>query len=651
MRPRVRVRSWFLGVTSALLATVTCTAHEKSAPENPGEKALDPADALLVSQQEQARKAWEDTAVPFIKTYCNACHSAQKRKGNITFQYAMKGPGSVDFRRLWQNAVANVQAGDMPPETADKQPSAEERAAFVKAITSLKYLSSRDPGTFVPRRLNRTEYGNTLHALLDIPASIISDLPEEVLGEGYLNSLSPSLMEQYLSITNAALKQACAPEGGRPTPALQRLFGDALTDPALSEEKTRNAITRLAKEAYRRPASPEEVDVLMRAYTLGRQKQLSPAASLQLALKAALLSPQFFFITPRSETEPKERIVPLDDHHLASRLSYFLWASPPDAELIALADAGKLNRPEALQAQLKRMIEDPRSRALFDGFASQWLGLNKLAEKTFDAQKFPGITPGLRAAMREEVRLLFEEILRENQSIRKFIQNDHTFLNQSLAALYGMENAIQGDAMRRVNLPSPNRGGILTMPGILASTSLPNRTSPVIRGVWVLEQILGEHVPPPPPNVPALEKQNQNQVAHLTLRQRTEMHRSNPVCANCHKILDPIGFGLENFDAIGRWRTQDESGAPIDPVGELPDGRRFTEPHELKEILAARLPEITRNLTAKMLAYALCRTLEGYDEIIVDGIAERVAADGYKMQTLVREIITSYPFTHRRTQP
>jgi hypothetical protein len=202
--------------------------------------------------------------------------------------------------------------------------------------------------------------------------------------------------------------------------------------------------------------------------------------------------------------------------------------------------------------------------------------------------------------------------------------------------------------MRKVQLTDANRGGILGMPGVLATTSFPNRTSPVKRGVWVLEQVLGDHVPPPPPNVPALEKQDHEKVANLTLRQRTELHRTDPVCANCHKVLDPIGFGLENFDAIGRWRNSDDGGGAIDATGELPGGKRFSTPKELKAIIAARQADLARNLTEKLMAYALCRQLEGYDEIVVDRLMENIAKDGYRMQTLIAEIVTSYPFTQRR---
>jgi hypothetical protein len=285
---------------------------------------------------------------------------------------------------------------------------------------------------------------------------------------------------------------------------------------------------------------------------------------------------------------------------------------------------------------------------LFDGFGAQWLGLGGLGEKTFDAAKFPQMTPAVRAAMYDEARLFFESIVRENRSLVSFVNGDYTFLNETLAPFYGLERSVKGSEMRRVKLADRNRGGVLAMPGVLAVTSMPERTSAVKRGVWVLEQVLGQKVPPAPPNVPPLEKQDEKKVANLTLRQRTELHRTDSACANCHKILDPIGFGLENFDAIGRWRDRDDSGAPIDAAGELPGGKRFATPQELKDIIGARHDELARNLTQKLLAYALCRQVEGYDEIVVDRLVETIARDDYRMQSLITEIVTSYPFLNRR---
>jgi Protein of unknown function (DUF1588)/Protein of unknown function (DUF1585)/Protein of unknown function (DUF1592) len=256
----------------------------------------------------------------------------------------------------------------------------------------------------------------------------------------------------------------------------------------------------------------------------------------------------------------------------------------------------------------------------------------------------------MRSAMYEEARLFFESIVRENRSVVNFVDADYTFLNGTLAELYGLDKKVTGTRWRKVKLTDTNRGGILGMPGILAVTSFPTRTSPVKRGVWVLEQVLGEHVQPPPPDIPALEKQEQKAIENLTLRERTELHTKEAACANCHKVLDPIGFGLENFDAIGRWRDADDTGGAIDAAGELPGGKRFSTPKELKAILADREADLARNLAEKLLAYALCRQLEGYDEIVVDQLVATIAKDGYRMQSLITEIVTSYPFTHRRVR-
>ena len=246
-------------------------------------------------------------------------------------------------------------------------------------------------------------------------------------------------------------------------------------------------------------------------------------------LKAVLVSPQFLFITPAEEVAPDVGIVPLDDYQLASRVSYLLWATMPDDELMALADsAGKLHEPLVLKAQVTRLLMDPRSRALFDGFGAQWLGLGDLHERTFDPDRFPQMTAEMRSAMYDEVRLLFESIVRENRSVAGFIDCDYTFLNENLATIYGLQKTITGPKMRKVQLSDANRGGILGMPGVLAATSFPNRTSPVKRGVWVLEQVLGDHVPSAPPDVPALEIQDEETVATLTLRERTELHRDEP---------------------------------------------------------------------------------------------------------------------------
>jgi hypothetical protein len=628
-----------LGVLSFSLSfsSGTCTAQSA-------------VDEALEGHREEAQTFFREQVTPFIKTYCLECHQNRRpTEAGLSFTPALRSPGHAAFSEKWKKSAARVKAHDMPPEGLE-QPTDEERQMFITWLDKVKYLSPKDPGPFVIRRLTKTEYGNTLRDLFGVDPKIADSLPDEVAGEGYLNSLSPLQLEQYLSIAEEVLDQVFPDDGASPTKQQRRLFGQPPTSIDQAHMTARDVAQSLAKQAYRRPPSDSEVDVLVNVYGLGRENELSHSAALRLMVKAILVSPQFLFITPADEFDTAAKIVPLDDYQLASRLSYLLWATMPDEELMALADAGELHEPSVLKSQVKRMLMDPRARALFDGFGAQWLGLGDLNSKPFDPSKFPEMTNEMRSAMYDEVRLFFENLVRENGSVARFIDSDYTFLNEKLATLYGLDETIRGPKMRKVQLADENRGGILGMPAVLAATSFPNRTSPVNRGVWVLEQVLGDRVPPAPPNVPALEKQDQQSVADLTLRERTELHRSDPVCANCHRLLDPIGFGLENFDAIGRWRNQDENGQPIDASGELPGGIHFSSPRELKTMIAGRLDDFSRNLVEKLLAYALCRKLEGYDEIVVDKLMGKIADDGYRMQTLVTTVVTSYPFTHRRTE-
>ena len=607
-------------------------------------------DGEFSALQADAKKTFRDQVTPFVRTYCLNCHGNRKSKGGVNFEPALKAPGNAAFSQRWKQALANVKAHDMPPEDTEKQPTDAERQTFLNWIGQIKFLSPKDPGPFVIRRLTKAEYGNTLHDLFGVDPAVARGLPDEVFGEGYLNTLSPLQSEQYLEIANEVLARILAPDGAPPTPVQQRLFGETPAPAADARAAARKVARSLSREAYRRPPTEAELDVLVGVFDLGRDNHLAYPAALGLMLKAVLVSPQFLFITPATESAPGRTILPLDDYQLASRLSYLLWATLPDAELAGLANRGTLHEPAILQAQVRRLLQDPRSRALFDGFGAQWLGVGELAGKAFDPVKFPQMTGEMRSAMYDEARLFFDSIVRENRNLVSFVDSDYTFLNGTLAKIYGLEKSVTGPTMRRVQLNDANRGGILGMPGILATTSFPHRTSAVKRGVWVLEQVLGEHVPPAPPNIPALEKQDNKQVANLTLRQRTELHRTDSVCANCHKTLDPIGFGLENFDAIGRWRDQDDAGGAIDAAGELPGGKRFSSPKELKVIIAAKQAELARNLTMKLLAYALCRQLEGYDEIVVDRLVETIAKDGFGMQDLITAIVTSYPFTQRRVQ-
>ena len=602
----------------------------------------------LPEHKAEAEKYFRKRVAPFIKNYCLECHQNRRpTEAGLSFNPALDTPGHPAFSEKWKKAAARVKAHDMPPEGLD-QPTDEERQMFLEWLKKVKYLSPKDPGPFVIRRLTKTEYGNTLHDLFGVDPSVVAGLPDEVSGAGYLNSLSPLQLEQYLSIAENVLNQVFATEDAPPTPRQQQLLGKIPANEKDNRATAEQVAVTLAKKVYRRPASAAEIKVLLDVFDLGQQNKLSYQASLRLMLKAMLVSPQFLFITPVERAAAEAEIVPLDDYQLASRLSYLLWGTMPDQELMAVAAAGQLHDRPTLSAQVKRMLADPRSRALFDGFGAQWLGLSDLKNRTFDPAKFPQMSAKMRLAMYDEVRLFFESVVRENGSVAGFVDSDYTFLNQDLARIYRLDQEVRGIDMRRVKLADRNRGGILGMPGVLAATSFPDRTSPVIRGVWVLERMLGEQVPSAPPDVPELAKQDQQSIAQLTLRERTELHRTDAVCANCHRLLDPIGFGLENYDAIGRWRDRDENGQAIDSTGELPDGSRFSNPQELKAMIGGRLDDFSRNLVEKLLAYALCRKLEGYDEIVVDELMKGIAEDDYRMQTLILAVVTSYPFTHQR---
>ena len=593
-----------------------------------------------------AQKVFKEKVGPFVNKYCTRCHGSRAKAG-INLQSALKNPGGESASLHWKKAVANVKVHEMPPEDASKKPTDEERRQFAEWVGKIKYLAPRDPGRFVIRRLTKTEYANTLRDLYGVDPSIADTLPAEVEGEGFLNSISPLQSELFLGIANKVIDQIIAPEGQAPTAVQKRLFGE--TPKGTDLRKAARGVARtLARDAYRRPPTDAELDVLIDVYDLARNNDLNHMAALGLMLKAVLVSPQFLFITPAGEPESKDAIVLLDDFQLASRLSYLLWSAPPDAELAALADKGELHKPEVLRTQVERLLKDARSRALFDGFGAQWLRVNELDGQVFDPKTFPQMTPALRTAMMDEARLFFESIVSENQSVVRFVSSDYTFVNEPLAKVYGLEQSVRGPKMRRVKLTNPNRGGILSMPATLATTSFPNRTSPVLRGVWVLERILGERVPPPPADIPELEEQDHKKIEGLTLRQRTELHQSEATCRNCHKILDPIGFGLENFDAIGRWREKNDQGLAIDSAGKLPDGKEFSTPAELKRLLAKREADLARNLTERLMAYALGRQLEGYDDVVIDQLMVKIAEDNYRVRTIITEVITSYLFTHRR---
>ena len=416
-------------------------------------------------------------------------------------------------------------------------------------------------------------------------------------------------------------------------------------DPNTGQQCVRETLSRLARRAYRRPVSRNDVDALVGFVEQARGEGRSVEQGLQLAIQAMLVSPHFLF---RIERDPNPvdpaGIHRISDIELASRLSYFLWSSMPDEELLGLAEAGRLGNPAVLDAQVKRMLADDKSAALAANFAGQWLETRNLGSVTPDPDKFPTWDAGLREAMKTETRLFFEAMLRENRPMTDFLDARFTFLNERLAKHYGIRG-VKGPEFRRVELDTEQRGGVLGQAAVLTVTSYPTRTSPVLRGKYVLEAILGTPPPPPPADVPALDEAKIGSSG--TLRRQLEQHRANPACAVCHDRMDTLGFGLENYDAIGRWRERD-GDFPIDSGGILPDGKSFSGPAEMRRILKQDVRGFTRAVTEKMLIYALGRGLESYDRRALAEISGKLEAAAYPFQSLVYEVVRSFPFQMRR---
>ncbi len=430
-------------------------------------------------------------------------------------------------------------------------------------------------------------------------------------------------------------------------PSHRRVFATPIPsglEPAAERDLAARNLRALASRAFRRPATDAETERLASIYAAARADGDTIERAMRGAVTAMLVSPSFLFLVEADP--PAGEVRRLSDHELAARLSFFLWSSLPDDELAAAADRGEVHTDEQLVAQARRMLRDDKARALVDNFAGQWLQLRSLASFSPDRGRFPGFDDALRTAMRRETEEFFRGIVREDRSILEFLDADSTFVDERLAKHYGIEG-VSGPEFRRVAVDRRQRGGLLGQASILAVTSNPTRTSPVKRGRWVLENLLAAPPPAAPPNVPELPASGE--ALKGTLRQRMEEHRSNPSCAACHKLMDPIGFGLENFDAVGAWRSEEE-GAPIDPSGELPDGRTFAGPAELRAILLSRAGEFRRCFAEKLLVYALGRGLEYYDACAVERIASATEAAGDRFSAVVEQIVTSPAFRERESE-
>ncbi len=439
--------------------------------------------------------------------------------------------------------------------------------------------------------------------------------------------------------------------GAGDTPSRRRIFTCRPAPGGQAERAcAEDILTTLARRAYRRPPTRADLDTLLDFHADGSAAG-GFEAGIEMALRRLLVSPEFLF---RIERDPEAAAAASDagyhvtDLELASRLSFFLWSSLPDDELLAVAGDGRLREPGVLEQQVRRMLADPRAASLVTNFAAQWLYLRNLPAVSPDFIVFPDFDETLRRALRRETELFFDSIIREDRSVLDLLSADYTFVNERLAKHYGIPN-VYGSHFRRIALPAGSpRGGLLGQGSILAVTSYATRTSPVVRGKWILENLLGTPPPPPPANVPPLSEEGSDAV--LSMRERMVQHRRNPVCASCHAIMDPVGLSLENFDAIGRWRERTDGFEPLDVTGTFPDGTTFAGAGGLRDTLLDRSDQFVRTLAGKLLTYGLGRAVEHYDMPAVRAIEREAAADDYRFSALILGVVKSTPFQMRRAQ-
>jgi hypothetical protein len=472
-------------------------------------------------------------------------------------------------------------------------------------------------------------------------------MKDTVLREGIIERIRDDNVQTYFEgVSTVTVAGPFNVQGPGDTATRDKIFICKPTGPADEEACAQRVLSNLAHRAYRRPVTADDLPQLMTLYRQGTQNG-GFEAGIRLAMQKILVSPDFIF---RAEVDPPNAqagtVYKISDIELASRLSFFLWSSIPDEELLSLAESGRLKEPAVVEAQVKRMLADPRSAALVKNFAGQWLFLRNIERIAPDSTSFPYFDENLRHALQRETEMLIESQIREDRGVAEMLTTDYTFLNERLAEHYGVKG-IYGSEFRRVKLEDPNRHGLLGQASILTVTSYPNRTAPTIRGKWVLEQLLGTPPPPPPPNVPSLKEDASTQ--KMTMRQRMELHRANPVCAACHRQMDPLGFALENFDGLGSWRVETAPGSgPIDTSGSLPDGTNFNGPAGLRETLLKKKDAFVETFTERLLTYALGRGVEEYDFAALRKVTRDAAKDNQKWSSIILGIVNSTPFQMRR---
>lgn len=594
--------------------------------------------------------SWDRNISGLFKKYCYRCHREEEQSGSVDLARDVDLHMLLDHRENWEKASVVLKGSEMPP-SEERQPSEEERALLVqfleKTLDNLDCMSANDPGKPILRRLNRVEYDNCVEDLTGLRLKLADGFVPDGTGYGFDNlaealSFSPVQIEQYHDAAKTIVDAIRDSKKSRPE-LYERMFGKrVLADEEAAE--ARKAITSFASRAFRRPAEKGYVDKLMAIYAKALSNQEPHESAQEYLIRGVLISPQF--LTRIEKNRPGiTDAYPVDDYELASRLSFFLWSSSPDEVLLQLAESGSLSQPQVLAEQTARLLSDPRSVAMVDNFFGQWLSLKEVETHQPDAVTFPEFNELLRHSMKEEVRRSLLELVQMDRSVTALIDADYTYLDERMARHYSIEG-LNGEEFTRVALTDRRRGGILTSAAFLMSQADPARTNVPRRGNFVAGRILGAPPPPPPPNIPPLEN-SVKEGEQKSLREILELHRSQPACANCHAKMDPLGFGLENYDAIGRWRTEDRS-FPIDASGQLISGRSFSGPIELKDVLLEQKDAFAKSFVRNLLIYAYGRGLQGSDECVVRDVLKSTKQGNYQFGAIVAAIVRSYPFLHRR---
>lgn len=609
-----------------------------------------------------AADAFTKTIQPLLKEHCLSCHGTDTQEGGVSYADLKDDQSALRRRPLWKRALLRVQAGEMPPE-GEKPLTADEKKLLQGWMAyATEYLDcsegARDPGPTVLRRLNRTEYDLTIRDLLgiDFHSAESVGMPDEAVVDGFDNTsaalgFSPALLEKYLAAADKVLELLYSPKYRKQLDGV--LFvrpGKVITE----EQAARQVAERFVRRAYRGPIDDDDLRPLLALFQKAKSREEPFEQAAKAMLKPVLVSPRFLYRfeagEPAKKEDASEHAVRVTNHELAARLSYFLWSSLPDEELAKMADEGKLSQPAVLREQTLRMLKDPKARALTDNFAVQWLQLGKLAQARPTTEFFPTFTHDLRRAMREETILFVDHLRQEDRSLLELLDADYTYVNTDLAKHYGLTPPT-GKEFERVALrPEDHRGGLLGMASVLSMTSHTFRTSPTQRGKYILDVVFGSPVPPPPANAGMLKDDDQNKRrAPATFREQLAQHATQKACVGCHKKLDPLGFALDNYDPIGTWRDS-RPEFPLDVAGELPSGERFSGAAELKQLILKRKDDFARNITEKLLIYALGRELDYFDDCTIHEVGQRLTQNEYRYSELILGIVESYPFQHRRTQ-